>query len=236
MKPRLRCSAALAMLFLLASCAPRAVTTQGREVSGLYDFFFIVASVVFVVTAGLIGWSIVRYRARPGDDALPKQFHANTLLEIVWFAIPQVIVIGLFVLSAFTLADVNDDPPADAPRVDVEVTGFQWGWRFDFVDEGVVVAGTPDRPAEISLPTDRPIVFHLMSSDVVHSFWVPRFFVKKDVVPGRRQRLNVTIDREGVYSGVCAEFCGLLHHRMNFTIHAVPDDEFESWVASQGGA
>src|SRR5687768_2794535 len=121
---------AVASLTLLTACAPTAATQQGREVTSLYSIFFWVAAGVFVVTAGLIGWSIVRYRAKPGDNDLPKQFHQNLKLEVVWFAIPQVIVIVLFVLSAFALSEVNERKPE--PDAVVEVTGYQWGWRFEY--------------------------------------------------------------------------------------------------------
>ena len=217
----------------MSSCAPAAATRQGREVNDLYVIFFWVAAAVFAVTAGLIGWSIIRYRARPGDNDLPEQFHQNLALEITWFAIPQIIVIVLFVLSAITLGDVNEQEPE--PDAVVHVTGFQWGWRFAYEGTEVEVSGTPDEPAEVMVPTG-DVAFVLTSADVVHSFYVPRFLLKRDMTPGRETRIDVEIDKPGSYPGVCAEFCGLLHHQMTFTIEAVSPEEFDVWLDEQGGS
>lgn len=196
--------------------------------NGLYDIFFWVAAGVFTITAGLIAWSIIRYRERPGDNDLPKQFHQNLKLEIVWFAIPQIIVIALFVLTALTLSEVNEQEAE--PDATVHVTAFQWGWRFEFEGSDKVVEGTPEDRAEVLLPTG-DVAFVLESADVVHNFYVPSFLMKRDIVPGRETRFDVSIEAPGTYGGVCAEFCGLLHDQMTFTLEAVPPDEFEAWLA-----
>jgi cytochrome c oxidase subunit II len=215
------------------SCVPRPGDVQGRSISDLYSFFSVLAAIIFVVTAGLIAWSIVRYRARPGDDELPKQFRSNVRLELLWFVIPQIIVVVLFVGSVLTLNDV--DERASDPAVTVDVEGFQWGWRFTFEDAGVTVEGTASEPPEIYLPIRQTIAFVLNSNDVVHSFYVPRFLMKRDLIPGRTNRFDVYIDEAGLYGGECAEFCGLLHADMDFRIRAVPELEFEEWLDSQEG-
>ena len=227
-RPRLLSAAVL--LVPLVSCAPQAVTDEGRGVNDLYTVFFWVAAAVFVITAGLIGWSIIRYRERPGDNDLPKQFHQNLKLEITWFAIPQIIVIVLFVLTAFTLSEVNEQE--SQPEATVHVTAFQWGWRFEFEGSEKVVEGTPQNRAEVLLPTGE-VAFVLRSADVVHNFYVPRFLMKRDVVPGRETRFDVDIQSPGSYAGVCAEFCGLLHDQMTFTLEAVAPEEFETWLAER---
>lgn len=195
----------------------------------MYSLFSVVAAVIFVVVSGLIAWSIVRYRARPGDDGLPEQIHTNVKLEILWFAIPTLIVIGLFISSTGVLNDINEE--AEEPAVEIDVTGFQWGWRFEYADIGTVNS-LPDEPAEILLPVGEPITFNLTSEDVIHSFYIPRFLTKKDVNPGTDNRIDVTIDKPGTYGGVCAEFCGLLHSKMNFTVKAVSRSEFDAWAAA----
>jgi len=215
----------------LASCAPQPANSQGAEVKTLYDIFTIIAAVIFVIVAGLIAWSIVRYRAKPGDNELPDQFHSNVKLEILWFAIPTFIVIGLFVVSALALGIVNDE--ADDPTAVVNVQGFQWGWRFDYEGSDVSIISRPDEPAQISLPVGEPVTFVITSNDVQHSFYIKEFLVKRDAVPGRENRLPVTIQEEGTYGGVCAEFCGLLHYDMPFIINAVPADEYETWLEDQ---
>jgi cytochrome c oxidase subunit II len=219
-------------LVMIAGCAPQPVNSQGEDVKGLYDLFTIAAAVIFVLVAGLIGWSILRYRAKPGDNDLPDQFHSNAKLEILWFAIPTVIVIALFVSSAVVLDRVNDEGD-DAIIIGVE--GFQWGWRFTYEDEDVSVVSRPDDPAVISVPVDQPITFVISSNDVVHSFYITEFLVKRDAVPGRENRLPITIEEEGTYGGRCAEFCGLLHYDMPFTIDAVPEGEYETWLDEQAG-
>ena len=215
----------------MGACTPDPAGDQGGTVKDLYDVFFVVAAVIFAVVAGLIGWSIVRYRKPAGDDSLPVQTKHNTKLEILWFALPTAIVVGLFVLSAAALNDVNDAHPD--PVATVSVTAFQWGWRFVYEGEAVSVEGLPQSPAEIVLPVGEPVRFDLRSSDVVHSFYVPRFLLKRDAVPGATNRIDYTIREEGTYGGKCAEFCGVLHDSMPFTIKAVPPAEYEAWLADQ---
>ncbi|CAN5305512.1 hypothetical protein BH20ACT22_BH20ACT22_17400 [soil metagenome] len=215
---------------MLSACVPEPADVQGASVERLYTIFFIVAAVVFALVAGLITWSLVRYRAKPGDE-LPEQFDRNLKLELTWFAIPLATVVVLFVLSAGVLGEVNAESPD--PSVIVNVEGYQWGWRFTYEGSGVEVIGDADDRPEIVLPVGRPLTFTLDSADVVHSFWVPRFLIKRDMVPGQQNSLSLTISDAGVYRGVCTEFCGLLHSKMNFVLRAVPPAQFESWLEEQ---
>ncbi|MGH2791965.1 MAG: cytochrome c oxidase subunit II [Actinomycetota bacterium] len=214
-----------------AGCAPQAGNEQGDAVKGLYDVFSVTAAVIFVIVAGLIAWSIIRYRAKPGDNELPDQFHSNVKLEVLWFAIPTVIVIGLFIISAVVLNDINEE--AQEPAAVVNVQAFQWGWRFDFEDAGVTITSRPGDAAAISLPVGEPITFVISSNDVVHSFYIHEFLLKRDAIPGKENRLAITINEEGTYGGQCAEFCGLLHSEMPFTIDAVSLDEYRAWLEEQ---
>ena len=214
-----------------AGCAPQAGNEQGDAVKGLYDVFSVTAAVIFVIVAGLIAWSIIRYRAKPGDNELPDQFHSNVKLEVLWFAIPTAIVIGLFITSAVVLNDVNDEAPEPAAVVNVQA--YQWGWRFEFEDAGVTISSRPGEPAAISLPVGEPITFVISSNDVAHSFYIHEFLLKRDAIPGKENRLAITINEAGTYGGQCAEFCGLLHSEMPFTIEAVPLDEYRAWLEEQ---
>jgi cytochrome c oxidase subunit 2 len=227
-------AAPLLIVALLAGCLPESATAEGERVSQLYALFMVAAAVVFSVVIGLIGWSVLRHRAA-ADTSLPPQTRANTRLELAWWALPTLLVVVLVVATTSVLARV-DAPPTDDALV-VEVDGFQWGWRFTYLEAGVTVTGNATDPPRIRLPLDRPIVFTLVSSDVVHSFYVPRFLVKRDNVPGQENTLTVTIDEEGTYGGQCGEFCGLLHYGMGFEIEAVPPEKFEEWLAdaSEGG-
>lgn len=217
----------------LGGCAQTPASVEGSQIRGLYDIFLWVAAGVFLLVAGLIGWSIVRYRA-PEDGELPPQTEANVRLELVWWALPTILVIVLFVLTAGVLNSVDARAPQGETLV-VRVTGFQWQWRFTYEASGVEITGTPADAARITLPVDRPVTFLLDSADVQHAFYVPRFLFKRDMYPGRENRVDLTVDEPGTYAGQCAEFCGLLHARMTFTIEAVDGAAFDAWLADQEG-
>ncbi len=226
-------AAAVALVTLLAGCAPAPVTTEGRDVASLYGLFMAAAVVVFVIVAGLIGWSVVRYRATP-DNGAPATFQTNVPLEVVWWALPTLLVVGLFVVSAQVLANV--DRRGDGGALTVNVEGFQWQWRFSYPENGVTIIGHVDAPPEITLPVGRQITFVITSPDVIHSFYVPEFLIKRDAVPGITNRISLTIEQQGTYAGQCAEFCGLLHSDMRFSIRAVPPAEFDTWLTGQAHA
>jgi cytochrome c oxidase subunit II len=233
---RWRSSVLLALIAALSavSCstygAPEGATTEGRDISDLYSVFFVVAAGVAAIVYGLIVWCVVRYRRRPGDDALPAQFRAHVPLEIVYTAIPVLIVIVLFVLTYRTEQRVQS--LAAAPAATIRVTGFAWQWRFDYAGTDVSVLGTPAEQPEMVVPVDVPVRIELRSVDVIHAFWVPDFLFKRDAIPGRITRFQFTVEEPGVYAGHCAEFCGLGHARMDYTVRAVPAAEFDSWLAT----
>nr|MBA3431278.1 hypothetical protein [Actinomycetota bacterium] len=128
-------------LFGAPGCIPDSVTNQGRSVESLYNIFLVVSAIIFAIVAGLISWSLFRYRASPSDPEQPRQFDRNLKLELTWFAIPQLIVVGLFVVSAITLGDVNAE--SGNPAVQLSAEGFQWGWRFTYAGSDVEVVGGP---------------------------------------------------------------------------------------------
>lgn len=215
-----------------AGCLPAGVTDQGRDVTGLYDLFMLAAAGVFVVVVGLLAWAVIRYRGQPGREVeLPPQTHGNLRLEVVWWTLPTLLVGVLVVLTAIALGRV--DARADEPSVTVEVTGFQWGWRFAYPEHDVTVTGTAADPATIHLPVGETVAFEIVSQDVIHSFYIPAFLIKRDALPHRENRFDVLITEEGTYTGQCAEFCGLLHARQLFSIEAVQRDAFEAWLEEQ---
>jgi cytochrome c oxidase subunit 2 len=125
------------------------------------------------------------------------------------------------------------DARTPSTALNIEVQGSQWQWTFTYPN-GVRVSGLPQQePPEVVLPVGRPIHFELSSPDVIHSFYVPQFLIKRDTVPGIANHVDLTIDREGVYTGQCAEFCGLLHGDMRFSIRAVSTAEFDAWLSRQ---
>jgi cytochrome c oxidase subunit 2 len=222
----------------LAACsgygAPSGATEQGRAISGLWSVFTVAAVAVGAIVSGLILWSVIRYRSRRGGR--PAQFRHNLPLEITYTVIPIVIVTALFVLTVRVenrVARLPDPDAPGAPVATIEVTAFDWSWRFDY-GNGTVVTGTPDDPPEMVVPAGEPVRIVLTSEDVVHAFYIPDFLFKRDATPGLVQRFDLLVEREGVYDGQCAEFCGLDHARMRFTLRAVSPAEFSTWL-EQGG-
>jgi cytochrome c oxidase subunit 2 len=147
----------------------------------------------------------------------------------------------LFVGSTAVLTSV--EAQSDEPDVVVDVVAQQFGWSFTYEDSGIVAYGRTAPPStsdpappglEVVLPVDKSIRFRLTAKDVIHSFYVPAFFYKMDAIPGRINEFELTIERPGIYGGQCAEFCGLLHGQMFFSIHAVSPETYEAWVASGG--
>ncbi len=236
-----RVGSLLLLIAALAGCGmipPEPETETARSVFTLYNIVLAMGAAVFVGVEGFILYAIFRYRRR--DDRLPDQLHGNNLVEIIWTAIPTIIVLILFAASAITLGEV--EARVDEPGQTIEVTGFQWQWEFRYLDDDEddendhTVVGSPASPPAMVVPVGEPIRLELTSTDVVHSFYVPNFLIKRDMFPagteGGGNQLEFTIDEPGTYSGQCAEFCGDLHARMTFTVEALPRTEFDEWLES----
>jgi len=229
----------LLVLLALAGCASDVgepglfpvppVSEQGQHINNLYNIVFWVAVAIFVLVEALIVIAVVRYRRR--SDVLPKQTHGNFVLELAWMAVPALIVVTLFVLSMDTLGKV--EAKSDTPAVTVDATGFQWQWTFDYQAEGLKFTGQGTTGPEMVVPAGEPVRINLHAQDVIHAFYVPTLLYKKDVVPGRINSFDVQIDEPGTYTGQCAEFCGLQHAQMFFTMRAVPRAEYDAWVAAE---
>lgn len=208
---------------------PPAASEQGRHIQDLYSIVFWIAAAVFLLVEGLILWAVLRYRRR--DDVLPVQTHGSRVAEALWTAIPAAIVLFLFILTVQTLDKVEAKTPN--PAVTVDVTGFQWQWTFDYKEQGLSFTGLGDKGPEMVLPVGQTVHLKLHSNDVIHAFYVPQFLYKKDVVPGRENNFDVLVEQPGTYVGQCAEFCGLAHAKMFFTVRAVPRAEFDAWVSQE---
>jgi cytochrome c oxidase subunit II len=229
-----RLAAGVALFSLAAAaCLPAPATTEAREVASLYTIFLGAAAVVAAIVVGLATWSIVRYRAREHRD-LPVQTHGDTRLEILWTVVPILTIAALFGFTLVTLGRVDKVEPVEPDRgAEVSVTAFRWGWTFTYPAEGITVSGVQEPGPEVVVPVGEPITVHLNSADVVHSFYVPQFLFKRDVVPGRENVFQFTVEEAGSYGGQCAEFCGLYHARMPFTVTAVARSDYEAWLATQ---
>jgi len=181
-----------------------------------------------VVVSALVVWSVVRYRRR--GDELPEQTHGNNTLELLWTLIPTVIVLGLFWVTLQAQDKVQT--PASRPALTVDVTAFQWSWRFRYEDSGAEVVGGPGNVPELVVPVGQPVRIRLRSADVVHSFYVPQTLFKRQAIPGIASEFDLTFEKVGVYHGQCTQFCGLAHPDMVFRVRVVSQGEFQSWTAS----
>jgi cytochrome c oxidase subunit 2 len=191
-----------------------------------------VCAAIFVTVVILLIYAIVRYRRRPGDDASePPQIYGSNQIELAWTVLPILIVVVLILVTARTIADVEDYPqPPDALKV--TVVGRQWWWEFRYPDLGIVTANELHVP--VSEPGRRQITsLTLESADVIHSFWVPQLAGKTDLIPNRVNRMWIEPRQAGTYLGNCAEYCGTQHAKMRIRVIAHPLEEFASWAASQ---
>lgn len=221
-----------------ASCStrggvPEPATRQGQDVLDLWRIVLGAGIAVGLLVAGLILWSVVRYRRPRGASAsdLPKQVREHLPIEVFYTVVPLLIVALLFGLTLRTQRRVTRLSPT--PGLTVEVTGFQWGWRFRYPAQSVTVVGDANTPPTLVLPVGTTVRLRLVAADVIHSFFVPAFLVKKDMIPGVDNVLDVRPTEVGHFGGVCAEFCGLDHMRMTFAVEVVSPAAFEAFAAQQ---
>ena len=217
---------------------PAAVTEQGESIRQLYTIVFVIAAIIFFVVEGLIIWTVIRYKRKPGDDTLPPQTHGNMLAEALWTIIPTIIVAFLFVISWQTLNTV--EATSAQPDVKIRAYAAQFQWQFDYYDENDEIVFTQLLPVGeeggMAVPVGQNIRLLLESPDVIHSFYVPQFLFKRDVNPGRPQEFEFKVneaDAGQTFRGQCAELCGAGHRLMLFDVHALPAAEFETWLADR---
>lgn len=210
------------------------VTDRAVATKGLYDIVFYIAVAIFLIVETMIVFTVVRYRRKPGDEALPAQTHGNNLVEVIWTAIPTAIVLLLFVMSWQTLNIVEAKPPSE---VHVRVVAARYQWRFDYLDANGATIFSQALPVGeeggMFLPVGEPITVTLKADDVIHAFYVPRFLFKRDAVPGKENVFSFTVEEAGTYRGQCAELCGAFHGSMIFDVHALPKADYDAWLAAQ---
>jgi cytochrome c oxidase subunit 2 len=204
---------------------PAGASTKSHEIDTLYDVLLIVSVPIFVLVMTVAIYSVVRFRARPGDMSDGAPIHGNTRLEVVWVAVPTIIV---SVLAAYAWIVLNDVEAKQPNEMHVRVIAQQFEWHFQYLD----AQGKPTTTA-LYLPKDRPVKFDVVTRDVIHSFWVPAFRLKTDTVPGLTTNIRVTPNKLGNFDIVCAELCGLGHSVMRGTTHVVTPQAFDAWLAKQ---
>jgi cytochrome c oxidase subunit II len=228
-----RAVAAASAAVLLAGCAalPSGATAQSQHLHEDWLIFFWFGVAVAAIVYVLILLPLVRWRRR-SHEPYPPQFNQNVPLEIGYTVVPLLIVVYLFSVSYSN--EVAVDALAAQPDVTVDVTAYDWSWRFRYPGTRIDIAGTPQSPPQLVLPVGKTTRINLTSADVNHAFWVPAFLFKRDAIAGVINRFDFTPLRVGIFRGECAEFCGLDHADMTFTVRVVDDASFSRWLRSQG--
>jgi cytochrome c oxidase subunit 2 len=200
---------------------PKEASSQAGEMDTLYDVLAVASVFVFALVSSILIISVLRFRRRYGDEHDGDPIHGDTRLEAVWTAIPAIIVLGAGIYSGVVLADI--EKPKRGTEL-VNVTGQQFAWTFDYPARGIKRAG------ELHLVKDRNYLFHMHAKDVIHSFWVPEFRLKKDAVPGITTDLRIKPNRTGTYSLMCTELCGLGHATMRARVVVQDQAAFDRWA------
>ncbi len=232
------------LAIVVAGCSESAQSTfdpkgpvADRQLSLFWLIFWMAAAVFIVVEVALL-YSIYKYRRRSGqdDDQLPEQIHGNTKLELTWTIIPFFLLLAIAVPTYITIADQHSPPTgnklldmtgADNAPITVDVIGHQWWWEFRYPELGITTAN------QMHVPTNTVINMNLISTDVIHSFWVPKLGGKTDVIPGRDNTMWWIASEEGVFEGQCAELCGVAHGQMKFIVVAHDAEGYQAWVDGQ---
>jgi cytochrome c oxidase subunit 2 len=213
---------------------PQPATKQGENIYELWLGSVAAPTVVGIFVWLLMLWAGFRYRKK--SDQLPRQVRYNLPIEVLYTVVPFVIIAVLFYFTTISQNYVNEltEESEGGPDVTIGIVGFQWNWTFNYQEQGEVVAsvtGQTTQPALMVLPTGRTIRFVETSPDVIHSWWVPEFLFKRDVIPGRKNTFEITLKKEGEYVGRCAEFCGEKHSAMNFRVRVVSPEEYDAYLA-----
>ncbi|MCR8914202.1 cytochrome c oxidase subunit II [Marinobacter panjinensis] len=223
------------------------VTGTSNEIFSLHMTILWICVVIGVVVFGIMFWSIFAHRKSSGRK--PANFHENTLVEILWTIIPLVILVVMAIPATATLVDMYDSSEAD---IDIKVTGYQWRWKYDYIDDDFgyfsnistsddEIYNRTAKSENYLLDVDNPMVVPvgakirllLTANDVIHSWWVPEFGIKKDAIPGFVNEAWTRVDEPGIYRGQCTELCGVKHGFMPVVVKAVPQEEYDAWVAEQ---
>jgi cytochrome c oxidase subunit 2 len=215
-----------------------AASEQRGPIDTLFDVMIVLSCAVFAVVMVMFGYAIWKFRVKPGDEGDGKPIHGNTKLEIAWTVIPTIIVLFGGVYSWIVLDDIEAKEP---DRMPINVTGQQFKWSFEYPEEQTA-DGTPLSSSELHVVVDRQIEVTNHALDVLHSFWVPEWGIKRDLVPAGAggdevdDTFVVTPNEEGSYTLVCTELCGLGHATMRAPVVVESQEEFDSWVSEQTAA
>lgn len=206
---------------------PEPASKEAHTILSLWNGSWLAAWGIGILTWGLMLWAAVAYRRRHKDE-VPEQTTYNLPLELLYTVVPLIMILGLFWFTARDQSELLTIKNDQAQTVNV--VAFRWNWGFNYLDEGVYAVGSPAQNAVLVLPVDEKVRFELTSPDVIHSFWIPDFLFKMDVIPGKTNAFELTPDKIGTYPGRCAELCGVQHSSMLFTVKVVDRAEFDAYV------
>jgi cytochrome c oxidase subunit II len=208
---------------------PVQASTQARNTDRFYHVLVIATVPIFVLVVSVILYCVWQFRMKPGEELKDgPPIHGNTRLEVIWTALPAILLLGMVGYSFVVLAE-NEKKPAR--EIDVGVTGQQFVWTYQYPPS--VTGGAPINSYKLYLPEGESVEFNMRSKDVIHAFWIPAFRIQEDVVPGIVTHWRATPDRVGTYPVVCNLLCGVGHSLMRSTAHVVPEAQFKAWIKSQ---
>ncbi|WP_420176945.1 cytochrome c oxidase subunit II [Luteococcus sp. OSA5] len=195
---------------------------------------WIACAVIGVFVWGLIFYSMFKFRRKEGNE-VPRQVRYHVPLEVLYTAVPFLIIIVLFFYTVKAQNRVLAQ--VDQPDHTVNVVGQKWSWTFNYMEEGnseigqtVHEVGTIEKIPDLYLPVNKSVRFNIYSADVIHSFWVPAFYFKMDAIPGKPNSFDLTPTKTGTFDGKCAELCGTYHAAMLFNVHVVSEEEYNEYV------
>ncbi len=218
---------AATLVAVLIPWLPPVASKQRDRIDFVFWFTTGIAIAVFALVAAVIAYSLIKFRVHPDDDSDGPPIHGHTGVEIVWTAVPAILVTAISIVSSIVLVQ-NDD--AGKNHMNVNVTARQFAWSFSYPGQGELTS------AQLRLPLGRPVLLHLRALDVIHSFWVPEFGQKQDAVPGHDTSLVITPTKLGTYPVICTELCGFGHALMRTSAIVMKPAAFQAWVHEQENA
>jgi cytochrome c oxidase subunit 2 len=220
----------MAIIMLIPNWNGEQASTQAPEIDTLFDVMIVISSYVFSIVVVALGYAVWKFKAKPGDESDGEPIHGNTKLEIIWTVIPTIIVIAGGIYSWIVLDDIEAKTPGAMP---LEVTAQQYKWTFIYPD-------AKKTSNELHVPVDKPLDISVRSMDVLHSFWVPEWRIKRDLVPyadGNPTDIDndftVTPNKEGSFQLICTELCGIGHATMRAPVVVESQADFQAWLKKQ---
>ena len=209
----------------------RGATNQAPRILSLWQGSWIAALTIGAITWALILWPVIAHRRKRGETGLPAQTRYNLPVEVFYTAVPLVMIAVFFYFTARDESRIEQ--VSSNPGHRITVNAIRWSWQFTYASDGgadTTVTGTPGKPPTLVLPEGESVQFRLVSNDVIHSFWVPAFLYKKDVIPGRVNTFEIIPTKLGTFRGRCAELCGEDHSRMLFNVKVVSPADYASYL------